>query len=92
MKFELFDENVGVHKDKWHPKVQFLNNDKTLYREREIIKKWTEGLIDKDNKMIIEFQTTFHSCFWEFYLYALFCQLGFIINLIIERLISMLNL
>lgn len=79
MKFELFSENIGVHKDKWHPKVQFLN-DKMLYREREIIKKWTEGLIDKDNKMIIEFQTTFHSCFWEFYLYALFCKMGFSLN------------
>lgn len=79
MKFDLYNENVGVHKDKWHPKVQFLNN-KMLYREREIIEKWTEGLVDKDNKMIIEFQTTFHSCFWEFYLYALFCQMGFTLN------------
>lgn len=79
MKFDLFRESVGVHKDKWHPKVQFLN-DETLYREREIIKEWTEGLVDRDNKMIVEFQTTFHSCFWEFYLYALFRQMGFTLD------------
>lgn len=30
--------------------------------------------------MLIEFQTTFHSCFWEFYLYALFGQMGFTLN------------
>jgi len=79
LKFDLFNENIGVNKNKWHPKVQILS-DETLYREREIIKKWTEGLIDRDNKMIVEFQTTFHSCFWEFYLFALFCQMGFTID------------
>lgn len=79
MNFDLFSENAGVQKDIWHPKVKFLTDD-TLCREREILKKWTEGLIDRDNKMIREFQTTFHSCFWEFYLYALFCQMGLSLN------------
>jgi hypothetical protein len=79
LKFDLFNENIGVNKNKWHPKVGFLNDD-ILYREREIIKRWTEGLIDRDNKMLVEFQTTFHSCFWEFYLYALFCQMGFTLD------------
>lgn len=55
MIFKLFSENVGVHKDKWHPKVQFLSDD-ILYRERGIIKKWTEGLIDRDNRVYKKFR------------------------------------
>jgi hypothetical protein len=80
LKFDLFNENAGVAKEKWHPKVQLLNDDRLFYPERKIIQGWTEGLIDRDNKMIKEFQTTFHSCFWEFYLYALFCKLGFTLD------------
>lgn len=48
--------------------------------ERKIIISWTEGFIDRDNKIVKEFQTTFHSAFWELYLHHLFVQLGFTID------------
>lgn len=44
---------------------------------RDIIQGWVKSFVDRDNKIIKEFQTTFHSSFWEFYLYALFKELNF---------------
>lgn len=36
--------------------------------------------MDRDYKMVQEFQKTFHSSFWEFYLYACFKESGFILD------------
>lgn len=44
------------------------------------IQSWTEGFVDRDNKIIQEFQKTFNSSFWEFYLNAAFKELGFEID------------
>jgi hypothetical protein len=38
--------------------------------ERAVLENWAVGMIDRDNKFVHEFQTTFDSCFWELYLNA----------------------
>lgn len=45
--------------------------------ERRVLDEWTTGFHDRDGKFVIEFQTTFNSCFWELYLNATFRSLGF---------------
>ena len=37
---------------------------------------WAKGFIDRDNKFVHEFQTTFNSSFWELYLHAVLKHLG----------------
>jgi hypothetical protein len=39
--------------------------------ERKVLLSWIDGFIDRDNKFIKEFQTTFESSFWELYLHAI---------------------
>ncbi len=48
--------------------------------ERDLLSSWVEGFEDRDGKIIEEFQTTFNSSFWEFYLYALFKDYKFEID------------
>lgn len=43
---------------------------------REVLADWADGFIDRDNKFVREFQTTFNSCWWELYLYAVFKSLN----------------
>lgn len=45
--------------------------------ERALFSKWAEGFIDRDKKILTEFQTTFNSSFWEVYLHACFKEYGF---------------
>jgi hypothetical protein len=63
----------------YHSKFEFLTT-KSMLRERSILNEWVEGFEDRDNKIIKEFQTTFHSSFWEFYLFSIFKNLGFSID------------
>ena len=49
-----------------HAKFRLLRDDPCLEHERRILEQWVEGLDDRDNKMIQEFQKTFHASFWEF--------------------------
>lgn len=44
---------------------------------RNLFNEWADGFIDRDNKIIKEFQTTFNSTFWEVYLYAVFKDYNF---------------
>lgn len=81
MKLDLYQEIQNIDESKWHPKFKFLMNNKVqLSGERSALSNWTEGFNDRDNKIIKEFQTTFHSSLWEFYLYALFKDAGFILD------------
>ncbi len=49
-----------------------------LYRhERDVLSSWADGFVDRDGKIVKEFQTTFNSSFWELYLHASFRELGF---------------
>ncbi|MDV7475319.1 hypothetical protein R5C08_09405 [Acinetobacter baumannii] len=56
-----------VEEDKQHMIFKMLLNE-DLYSERNVILDWANGFIDRDNKFIKEFQTTFESSFWELYL------------------------
>ncbi|EGY26292.1 hypothetical protein DA2_1475 [Desulfovibrio sp. A2] len=74
---KLFE--IIVPEEKLHP------NFKALLVEhhapvRDVIEKWTEGFEDRDNKIVKEFQTSFNSSFWEFYIYAVLKELGFDID------------
>ncbi|GJM17079.1 MAG: hypothetical protein DHS20C13_24060 [Thermodesulfobacteriota bacterium] len=48
--------------------------------ERDLLKKWSEGFVDRDGKLVKEFQTSFNSSFWEIYLHAVFKEYGFSID------------
>lgn len=68
MTVNLFDAtnlpaNLALHK-----KVSIL---KWLPGERQILECWAEGFNDRDGKFVNEFQSTFHSSFFELYLFAL---------------------
>lgn len=80
MKLNLFKDIKGLNDEKLHPKVRLLKNELQLHKERDILIDWTEGLVDKDHKFIREFQETFHSTFWEIYLYKLFTDAGFVLD------------
>lgn len=67
-----------VPEKKLHDKYKLLSTQ--LKEEQKVLKEWTEGFIDRDNKIIKEFQTTFHSSFWEFYLHKVFTELGLELN------------
>lgn len=45
---------------------------------RENLQQWVDGLVDRDYKMVQEFQKTFHASYWEFYLFACFKEAGFV--------------
>lgn len=67
------------NEQKIHRKFKFLR-DNMIFGEQAIINQWTNGFIDRDNKIVKEFQTTFHSSFWEFYLNSVFHEAGFSID------------
>lgn len=43
---------------------------------RNEFNRWANGFVDRDGKIVREFQTTFNSTFWEIYLHRLFSDLG----------------
>ena len=68
-----------VPEDKQH--INFKNFMLEQYKyARDVVAGWTEGFVDRDNKIVQEFQTTFNSSFWEFYLNAALKNLGFNID------------
>ncbi|MGO7400358.1 hypothetical protein ACCS88_21245 [Rhizobium ruizarguesonis] len=60
--------------DRLHPNFKNLLSDNS-WDVREVLADWAKGFIDRDNKFVREFQTTFNSCWWELYLYAVFKSL-----------------
>lgn len=75
----IFSKVNELSNDQLHPKFKnLLRPEFKCYRD--IIQNWVDGFIDRDNKIIKEFQTTYHSSFWEFYLFALFKELGFTLD------------
>lgn len=77
---DIFAKRGDLDEDKLHTKFKFLRDQAVLFEERKILMNWTEGFLDRDNKIIKEFQTTFHSSFWEFYLYRVLKDAGFEID------------
>lgn len=76
----LFEKIKNVSEEQWHTKFKILKDDPFGKGERSILQQWVEGLVDRDHKMVQEFQKTFHASFWEFYLYACFKEAGFTLD------------
>jgi len=65
------------------PEERMHHNFKILLGETEthkVLKSWTLGFVDRDNKFVEQFQTTFNSSFWEIYIHAVLGNLGFSID------------
>ncbi|NMG08906.1 glycosaminoglycan attachment site [Brasilonema sp. UFV-L1] len=65
-----------VPEEQQHPNFRFITQPQLCNPELEVIKGWADGFIDRDDKFVKEFQTTFNSSFWELYLFACFKELG----------------
>ncbi|KGR82754.1 hypothetical protein [Lysinibacillus odysseyi] len=74
----LFEVEKKINDEKLHYKFKMLKD--SLIEEKEIIQEWSKGFIDKDNKFAYEFQTTFHSSFWELYLHTVFKEAKFTLD------------
>ncbi|WP_409281861.1 hypothetical protein [Pseudomonas defluvii] len=75
MNFFEIDKNTDL--DTLHPKFNDLCNQFGYMGAKEVISGWGQDFHDKDKKAKTEFQTTFHSTFWELYLHAVLKELGF---------------
>lgn len=64
-----------------HPNFANITTNRHYAPERKVIQSWADGFVDRDNKFVREFQTTFNSSFWELYLHASFRELGFSIDM-----------
>jgi hypothetical protein len=60
---------LQVPSESLHPIFAMLLNDRYSV-ERAVLSEWATGMVDRDQKFVQEFQTTFDSCFWELYLNA----------------------
>ena len=77
---DIFKVISELNDDKLHPKYKLLRDEFYYRNSKKIINEWVDGFVDRDQKIIKEFQTTFHSSFWEFYLHAVFKELGWTVN------------
>lgn len=75
MENDLF-QSIPV-KNSLHPKFLMLRDNPNFIFHRQLFNNWFSGFKDRDNKIVKEFQTTFHSSFWEIYLYKVFQELKF---------------
>ncbi|MGX9525885.1 hypothetical protein ACXHWJ_16825 [Alcaligenes nematophilus] len=73
-------ENLNIPDDKLHTKFKIIRDNLSLTGEQIILNDWVAGFQDRDNKIVKEFQTTFHSSFWEFYIHSLLKESGFEID------------
>ncbi len=85
MELKLFENYFDLDDSDFHEKYKLLKNEPLLIIEKNILSQWTDGFVDRDNKIIKEFQTSFHSSFWEFYLFNYFKKLGFEIDFTKDR-------
>ncbi|PFQ75689.1 hypothetical protein COK15_15130 [Bacillus cereus] len=72
-------------KQELHHKYLGLRDTPSLINEKDQLEKWFEGFEDRDNKIVTEFQTTFHSTLWEIYLYAAFKDMDYEIDFSHDR-------
>ncbi|MRX46711.1 MULTISPECIES: hypothetical protein [Bacteroidota] len=85
MTLNLFGKLDGIEENILHRKFKLLRDNPALDGERKVVTSWTESFVDRDNKIVKEFQTTFHSSFWEFYLHKVFKEAGFVIDFSQDR-------
>lgn len=79
-KINVFSKVPNLPEDRLHDKFKLLIDEIYYMGAKDIINDWTKDFHDRDNKIALEFQTTFHSALWEFYLNAVFRRLGFNID------------
>lgn len=77
---DIFRKLDNVNDEELHPKFKLLRDEFYYRGAKEVLSSWVEGFEDRDNKITKEFQTTFHSSLWEFYLFAVFKELGWEID------------
>ncbi|MBN3925347.1 hypothetical protein [Nostoc sp. NMS4] len=65
-----------VPKEEQHNHFLYITEPGFCEPEIEVIKSWADGFIDRNGKLVQEFQTKFNSVFWELYLFACFKELG----------------
>lgn len=63
--------SLTVPADKLHKNFVSISGPENIHL-RNFLNSWTEGFVDRDGKLVKEFQTTFNSTFWELYLYNVF--------------------
>lgn len=73
---DVFTQVDGVLDEELHPKFKLLRDSSYYIGGKAIIESWTSDFHDRDNKIVTEFQKNFHSAFWEFYLHAVFKEIG----------------
>ncbi|RQV96436.1 glycosaminoglycan attachment site [bacterium] len=64
-----------VSSDKLHPVFSHILAPE-FQPEREVLVKWADGFVDRDNKFVKEFQITFEPCLWELYIFAFLKEIG----------------
>ncbi|ENU93549.1 hypothetical protein F971_00807 [Acinetobacter vivianii] len=71
----LFSENYEDN-EKFHTKYRLLSSHLFSMGQRQILQEWADGFVDRDGKVLLEFQTTFHSMLWEFYIHQVLKEMG----------------
>jgi hypothetical protein len=69
----LFDPVVP--EEQMHPNFRSILSTRNGYN-MDVLQDWARGFVDRDGKLVKEFQTTFNSSFWELYLFALLKKYG----------------
>jgi len=75
MDFFEIDEDTDL--DLLHFKFKDLNNQLGYVGAKEVVSSWGNDFYDRDKKAKKEFQTSFHSTFWELYLHAVLKEMNF---------------
>ena len=77
MELLLFDKIKGLPDNRQHEKFKILRDEIQLSAEKRLLCAYTDGLVDRDHKMVRQFQETFHSTYWEICIYQLCLEAGF---------------
>jgi hypothetical protein len=73
MSLDLFSPLVNAKR--LHPNFVHVAGEKDD-AVRAVLRDWSDGFVDRDGKLVIEFQTTFNSAWWELYIHAVLKSLG----------------
>lgn len=76
---DMFRKIDSLRDDEYHQNFNLIKTHLPYVKEK--INSWSNGFFDRDGKLIIEFQKTFYSVFWELYLFAVFKEIGVEVDL-----------
>lgn len=74
---DFFEIDEGMDSSLLHFKFNDLNNQFGYAGAKEVVSSWGDEFYDRDKKAKKEFQTTFHSTFWELYIHAALREMNF---------------